>query len=468
MVFSEPIFLYLFFPIAILAISLSRGIVHSALILTFSLSFYYWSSGFIAGLLLASVLFNWGAAFFVRNKNRTNLWIFISLNLAALFYFKYAIFFSAQVDGLFGTEMSWTFRNVLLPVGISFFTFQAISYLVDVYRNDVAPERNPIIFGAYLTFFPQLIAGPIVRFKDAIKYYRRPERSIDGAAAGASRFVLGLLKKVVVADTAGRVADACFALSGSDQTFMTAWIGALAYTLQIYFDFSAYSDMAIGLGLMFGIKFNENFARPYYASTITEFWRRWHISLSTWFRDYLYIPLGGNRGGMILTYRNLLLVFLATGLWHGAAWTFVLWGLFHGAFLIGERIILKGSAGQMSSPWLRALYAMPVVIVGWVLFRAESLSLASSMVSNMVQFWEWGVMPRDIIAVLDPMTLGILAFGLLALVTPTGVSFGSRLTAPTATLPIMATRLALGTAGLAVANVWILSADFSPFLYFRF
>ena len=264
--------------------------------------------------------------------------------------------------------------GIVLPIGISFYTFQGLSYVIDVWRGTLPkPERNPILFAAYLAFFPQLIAGPIVRFGDVVADFHAPKLSADMFAAGAARFLVGLAKKVLVADLVAPIADAAFDQSGDSLTFAGAWIGSLAYTIQIYFDFSGYSDMAIGMCLMFGIRIPENFAHPYASRTITEFWRRWHISLSTWFRDYLYIPLGGNRAGAGRTYLNLVIVFLATGLWHGAAWTFVLWGLYHGAFLAAERALLGHRARDIPLFWPRLAYSLPVIVVGWALFRSTDL-----------------------------------------------------------------------------------------------
>ena len=357
MVFSEPIFLFMFLPLSLAVILALKGRGHSLAILIFSLVFYYWASGTLTLLLIGSILFNWYAGRQIAST-RSIRWLQAGIfaNVLVLGGFKYVIFFAANIDGLIGSELSPSVQWIILPIGISFYTFQCTSYLVDIWRKDVEPESNIIAFGAYLSFFPQLIAGPIVRFKTVIADYHNPKVSLDNAAAGAARFAHGLFKKVVIADSAGAITDACFATSGGDLTAGVAWLGALAYTVQIYFDFSAYSDMAIGLAAMCGIRMDENFDRPYTSSTITEFWRRWHISLSSWFRDYLYIPLGGNKGGYLNTYRNLIIVFLVTGLWHGAAWSFILWGLYHGIFMILERLRLGKSAAQVDSLAARYLY----------------------------------------------------------------------------------------------------------------
>lgn len=361
-------------------------------------------------------------------------------------------------------------ETIILPIGISFFTFQAISYIVDVYRGEIEPEHDFIKFGAYLSFFPQLIAGPIVRFAQVAADFHAPKRDWDTFACGVSRFTHGLLKKVLIADTAGRIADIAFTQSASEPGFWLSWLAALAYSIQIYFDFSAYSDMAIGLGMMFGIRFPENFRRPYAASTITEFWRRWHITLSTWFRDYLYIPLGGNRVSSTRIYLNLFLVFVATGVWHGAAWTFVIWGLFHGLFIIIERVTLGSKAGQMDSAWLRYFYLLPVVIVGWVIFRASSLGEAGTILVHMVRFDQIADgLPGVVMSELTARSMILLGIGALVFLQSRKVSFGELIkTGDLAPGRAGLVNLAYGTVGMALACAVVLSSQYSPFLYFRF
>ena len=278
--------------------------------------------------------------------------------------------------------------SIALPIGISFFTFHNISYIVDVYRGKSEPQRSPLQFLTYIVMFPQLVAGPIVRYHE-IKDQLRPDRPRDrGAdfAAGFPRFAYGLFKKVAVADSIAPIADSVFALPSDQLTTPTAWLGALAYTLQIYFDFSGYTDMAIGLGTMLGFRLPENFNRPYSAVSITDFWRRWHMSLSRWFRDYLYVPLGGNRGSTAQTYRNLLIVFFLTGLWHGAAWTFILWGLYHGSFLVLERATGLRTLPAERLMWPRRALTFVIVLIGWVPFRAHSIDRAGAIVGKMFAF----------------------------------------------------------------------------------
>jgi alginate O-acetyltransferase complex protein AlgI len=358
-----------------------------------------------------------------------------------------------------------------LPIGISFYTFQGVSYVIDVWRGEVEAEHNPILFGAYLSFFPQLIAGPIVRYKDVESDFHNPTLSTDMVAAGVSRFLLGLFKKVCIADVIAKVADAAFTTPVDNLTFATAWLGAIAYSIQIYFDFSGYSDMAIGLGSMFGIRFPENFNHPYAAATITEFWRRWHISLSSWFRDYLYIPLGGNRLGASRTYINLFIVFLATGIWHGAAWTFVLWGLWHGAFLMVERLVFQGRAAQIQWPTLRLLYLFPAVIFGWVLFRAPNIAhFCAYSLAMLKPFSNQAMVLTDAMLIVFSPTaiLASLIAGCALIMQNQFPTLGSILSTNKTSVLRSALRLVLVVAACLICAAYVIPQDFSPFLYFRF
>jgi len=433
MVFSEPFFLFIFLPVAILLINLSIG------------------------LLLD------------RYRHKAMLAVGIVLNLVLLGFFKYAYFFAENAALAIGYEGSNLFANIVLPIGISFFTFQGISYLVDIWRREIPAEKNLVVFGAYLSFFPQLIAGPIVRFKDVINDYHKPKVTLDNMAHGVSRFAHGLIKKVLIADSAGLVADACFAVPANQLTAGEAWLGALAYAIQIYFDFSAYSDMAIGLGLICGIRFLENFNHPYASSSITEFWRRWHISLSTWFRDYLYIPLGGNRVSKLWNYRNLLVVFFITGLWHGASWSFVVWGLYHGLFLIGEKLLFGRAIKSLTSPVLRAVYVLPVVLIGWVIFRAENLTAAMSYLQVMLNpFGESSAgFSMAVQEVLTPFTIFTLLLGSCSFFAPRKTTVGKMLTRQTGVTMDFA-RLIYVTLAISFGAIIVLQSEFSPFLYFRF
>ncbi|WP_407712693.1 MBOAT family O-acyltransferase [Clostridium sporogenes] len=293
----------------------------------------------------------------------------IMLNLILLFYYKYYDFAIGNINRI--SNATFQYKGIILPIGISFFTFQGMSYIIDIYRNDANVNKNIFSVALYISFFPQLIAGPIVKYKDIDNQIRKRKESMEYFGYGIERFVIGLSKKVIIADTVAGIADTIFSLSnvGIDQP--TAWLGAICYTFQIYFDFSGYSDMAIGLGYMFGFKFMENFNYPYISKSITEFWRRWHISLSTWFKEYLYIPLGGNRKGN--TYLNLFIVFFTTGLWHGSSWNFIAWGIWNGIFIIIEKIINKKRWYIKIPSFIKTTITMFIVILGWVLFRANGL-----------------------------------------------------------------------------------------------
>lgn len=469
MVFSDPVFLAFFLPIAgILILAFSR-LAHSLAILLASLFFYFWSSGAIVFVLVFSILLNWCWGLLLsRYPSRWSLGLGVTANLLLLVYYKYAAFLAEQLGLLFTPNLTGTFQSTVLPIGISFFTFQAISYLVDVHRKEAEAETNLIRFGAYLSFFPQLIAGPVVRYRDVIAQYIRPDISVLNMSAGTARFAHGLFKKVVIADSAGAIADACFALPTDQYTLAASALGAMAYTVQIYFDFSGYSDMAIGLGLIFGIRFNENFTHPYSSSSLTEFWRRWHISLSSWFRDYLYIPLGGNRSSAFATYRNLILVFAVTGLWHGAAWTFVVWGLYHGFFLLLERRWLTSMIDR-GSLLARYCYMLPVVAVGWIIFRADTLEQAYLFIRTLfVPSANSLLLSDSILQVLTPFNVFATLVGCLIFLAPRNKTFGAYLNASSPSHRLLAVRILYCAVGFPYALMIAFSSEFSPFLYFRF
>ncbi len=382
MVFSTPTFLFLFLPLVLGAYLLLPRAGKNLWLLGASLFFYAWGERWIVLIMLLSILGNYFLALRLvatQQASRRTLYVVLALvfNLGLLFIFKYANFFVDSINPLI-SSLGWgsiEIPTITLPIGISFFTFQALSYVIDVYRGDAPLQRNPIDFALYIALFPQLIAGPIVRYVDVAEQIVHRQESWSKFAQGVERFVFGLAKKMIFANTAAEVADKIFQLPLDDITPGLAWLGTACYTIQIYFDFSGYSDMAIGLGLMFGFRYLENFRHPYVARSITDFWRRWHISLSTWFRDYLYIPLGGNRKGPARTYLNLFLVFFLCGLWHGASWTFVAWGIYHGLLLVLERLGL----GQFLTRLPRVVqhaYALLAVMIGWVLFRATSFEQA--------------------------------------------------------------------------------------------
>lgn len=380
MLFSSPVFLFGFLPLLLALYFISPKPLRNLLLLAASLWFYAWGEPSLVVLMLLSTAINYGFGIWVdihrdRPASKRILAFAVTLNLLFLIYFKYAGFLVESLNSVLrslGLE-TLDVPGVALPIGISFYTFQAMSYVVDVYRGQAQPERNPINVALYIALFPQLIAGPIVRYTDVAAQIK--ERYIDraGFAYGIQRFIAGLGKKILIANSAAAVADAIFDIPASQLSASVAWLGIVCYSVQIYFDFSGYSDMAIGLGHMFGFKFLENFNYPYISQSVTEFWRRWHISLSTWYRDYLYIPLGGNRCAAWRVSLNLMIVFILCGLWHGASWNFAVWGMYHGAFLMMERQGLGLWIASLRQP-LRHLYTLLVVMGGWVLFRTLTMS----------------------------------------------------------------------------------------------
>lgn len=378
--FSNPTFLFLFLPIVLLFNSFIKATRWSNLFLLLaSLFFYAWGETLYLFVLLLSVVFNYiGGLCLHSTKDKTakkiTLGLFISLNLLALIYFKY-LSFLGQMIGLNIT------KDIYLPLGISFFTFQAISYLIDLYYQKVEVQRNPIDLGLYITLFPQLIAGPIVRYIEINAQLANRKVELDGMVAGLQRFIIGLSKKVIIANNLAFIADYIFGLPADTLPMSMAWLGALAFSLQIYFDFSGYSDMAIGIGLMLGFTIPENFNYPYISKSIKDFWRRWHLTLSRWFRDYLYIPLGGNQKGSGRTYFNLCIVFLLCGLWHGANYTFIIWGLLHGFFLVLER---KFNFIEKLPSIVGRIYVFFVIIFSWVIFRSEHLDYCLAFCKSML------------------------------------------------------------------------------------
>ncbi|WP_417591817.1 MBOAT family O-acyltransferase [Owenweeksia hongkongensis] len=391
MVFSSPIFLFLFLPLVFAVYFLAPKKLRNVVLLVFSLIFYSWGEGRLVILLLLSALTDFYCGRIIHyGYRKIGLTISLIFNLAILGYFKYLDF---TFDNLSRIAHSFGFAQgtipdvagVALPIGISFFTFQTMSYTIDVYRGNVKADNNLLNFATYVCLFPQLVAGPIVRYSDISHQLNLRIISSDKFADGCERFIIGLAKKVLIANSFAAIADEIFKQNLQDLSTPYAWLGILAYTFQIYFDFSGYSDMAIGLGKMLGFDFPENFNYPYISKSIREFWRRWHISLSTWFRDYVYISLGGNRRGNVHTYINLLIVFFVTGLWHGASWNFVIWGLFHGFFMIIERMGFGKTLSKIPVI-LQRLYTLVIVIVGWVFFRAETLSEALIYVKTMFMY----------------------------------------------------------------------------------
>ncbi|MFN3867842.1 MAG: MBOAT family O-acyltransferase [Hyphomicrobiaceae bacterium] len=483
MVFSSIEFLFFFLPTLLTAYFLSPARLKNAVLLLGSLIFYAWGGGELVFILMASVIGNYifGAMVHRPATRRIGLVLAIVFNIGILFFFKYFNFFIEQIwniPGLFEGK-PW-FDKIILPIGISFYTFQALSYVIDVDRGEKPPARSIWDFALYLTMFPQLIAGPIVKYALVADQLHDRAHSIDKFNLGAYRFLHGLFKKVVVADSIGAIADAAFNPLYADNLGMAgAWIGLLAYTLQIYFDFSAYSDMAIGLGLMLGFNLPENFNRPYSAVSITDFWRRWHMTLSHWFRDYLYIPLGGSRAAEPVVYRNLMIVFLATGIWHGANWTFVLWGIYHGMLLLIER--WAGTREPTSRiAWHRAATLL-LVMLGWVIFRAENVDVAFAYYRALFDVTNPSLNPEVAEAITNRGAVTLVLASVVFLLPGSFVA-GRWLTRETDAVragssphqtalhydAVDAYRLALLIPILAVVAADVISGTFSPFLYFQF
>lgn len=388
MVFSTTIFLFLFLPIFLFIYFISPGKLKNIVLLFFSLVFYTWGEDKLVGLLLLSAIVDFSCGKIIE-KGRPKLGLYLSIifNLLLLLSFKYLDFTFENFNYLmsfFEVDNPYilSLPGIALPIGISFYTFQTMSYTIDVYRKNVKASRNFLEFAAYVTMFPQLVAGPIVRYSEVQKDLSNRKHTIEQIYSGLEKFIIGLIKKVLIANTFAVIADSIFNVAANDLSTPLAWLGVIAYTFQIYFDFSGYSDMAIGLGRILGFNFPENFNFPYVAKSIRDFWRRWHISLSTWFRDYLYISLGGNRKGLYRTYINLLIVFFITGLWHGASWNFIIWGLFHGVFLILEKNTFGRVIGKLH-PSIRHFYVILVVMIGWVFFRSDDLSYALAFLHQM-------------------------------------------------------------------------------------
>jgi alginate O-acetyltransferase complex protein AlgI len=485
--FSEPIFLFLFLPVLLALYFAPRALGRTGhagyanvLLLAASVVFYASGGGWFTGLMLASIAFNYRMAIAVDRGRATGaarrrLAAAVAINLLVLGVFKYANFFADNLNALLlstgGARVP--VPRVLLPIGISFFTFHAISYVVDVYRRDAAAQKNPVHAALYLLLFPQLIAGPIIRYRDIADQLARRRVSLDDFADGVRRFVTGLAKKVLVANVVAHPADRIFAMPADQWSAPLAWLGVTCYAIQIYFDFSGYSDMAIGLGRMFGFRFPENFRWPYVARSVQEFWRRWHISLSTWFRDYLYVPLGGNRVSPRRVYLNLVTVFALCGLWHGASWNFVVWGLFHGAFLVLERLGLADRVSRLPSPF-RHVYAMAVVMIGWVFFRADTLGAAAAFLKAMAGFGTAAPTPYTAAWFLTPHVGSTLAAGIVlsAPVAPALARWRDRVLTDRARPRAAWTMAAAATAGFVAlllgSIVQVAAGTYDPFIYFRF
>ena len=482
MVFASPIFLFLFLPLFLFVYYLTPFRWRSAIILLGSSVFYAWWRLDFLFLLYGIIAWSWAIGFAIEKWREKPFasWILVTgvvANLLTLGYFKYWNFGINSFNAILiksGVAPPVEFVQILLPIGISFFVFHAISYIVDVWRRDTAATRNIFDFAAFITLFPHLIAGPVLRYKDLAWQFASRKHSVDLFAEGAYRFMSGFAKKVLIADSVAPLADAAFSIE--NPTLVDSWLGVIAYAVQLYFDFAGYSEMAVGLALMMGFRFIENFNHPYTSRSITEFWRRWHISLSTWLRDYLYIPLGGNRKGRVRTYINLFLTMLLGGLWHGANWTFILWGAWHGILLAAEKVIgeIRGKkkSNNLALNASKQVYCLLAVLIGWVLFRSHDMEGA-------ISFYE-GMGGMNGLAISDTLAWQIKGVSLVALAAGVALIFGlpylDRYRKP---VPLSEGSVAIEThapvfmqvivSGLFLLAVTrLIAMSYSPFLYFQF
>ena len=483
MVFSSPLFLFLFMPVVLTVYAALPGLrLRNFWLLLMSLAFYAWGQVDFVLLLLASTFMNYGLGLWVERsedvtRRKVAVAVAVLVNIGLLSFFKYANFVAGQFNSLlhfFGIG-PLNAPHIPLPIGISFFTFHALSYVIDIYRRKWKAATDPKDVALYIFFFPQLIAGPILRWSAIGPQLVQRTFSRDKFAEGVRRFVGGLAKKVLIANAVALPADQIFSLPANELSTSVAWFGALCYTLQIYFDFSGYSDMAVGLGKMFGFTFIENFQFPYISQSIREFWRRWHISLSTWFRDYLYIPLGGNRVSPRRNHLNLVIVFFLCGLWHGASWTFVAWGLYHGIFLVLERTRLGVVLEKFPRP-LRHLYAILVVMMGWVLFRADTFGGARHFFAALFNLGH-ATAAQPLARYTSNEVLWALAIGIL-FSGPLWTRIKStceklEALAPAICRPVVqifgaVLEIASIVVLLLISSAWLAGGTYNPFIYFRF
>lgn len=470
MVFSSTLFLFGFLPITLLGYYILRGSCRNYWLLFVSILFFAWAQPNYLWVILLNVAINYVGARLIsrwwKNK-RLFLILTIFLNLGLLFYFKYFNFTIDSINRLL--DLDFEVADIILPIGISFFTFQGMSYVIDVYRDDVPVQKNIFKMGLYIVLFPQLIAGPIVRYTDIASEIDKRKVSMEDFAAGIERFIIGLGKKAIIANTMAACADAIWANGVTHNTQIVAWVGSIAYTLQIYFDFSGYSDMAIGLGRVFGFHFNENFKLPYISQNITEFWRRWHISLSSWFRDYVYIPLGGNRKRV---YLNLAIVFLLTGIWHGAAWNYVVWGVWNGCFILLERYYKSGQKDVTNRQGLIKIgiskaYTLIIVNFGWVLFRAPSIKEALKYGLIMLGLMTPTQVGYSALWYLDKWTLFVMVIGIIfASSVPTKMGKIVMEKIPKNVWLILKYAALLSV--LYFSMLRVVSGTYNPFIYFQF
>ncbi|HEX7506485.1 MAG TPA: MBOAT family O-acyltransferase [Polyangia bacterium] len=479
MVFSSVLFLFVFLPISLAGYHLIPTIRAKNLwLLVASLWFYAWGEFRYLPLLLGSIGINFAFGLLVAHfpKGSRKRWLSLTLavatNLGLLVYFKYWVFLLSNLNPLLKSlGLAVHVPTIPLPLGISFFTFHALSYLIDVARGQVQVQKSPFRLALYISLFPQLVAGPIVRYGHVADELHTRRRSLDDFAFGVYRFVVGLAKKVLIANVVGATADKCFALPPGSLTSVHAVLGAVCYTLQIYFDFSGYSDMAIGLGRMFGFHFRENFDLPYWSTSITDFWKRWHISLTSWFRDYVYVPLTGNQFWVPAwrSYSAMFVVFLLCGFWHGASWTFVTWGILHGIVLIAERAVLLRGLEKLPK-LLQRIYTLVLVIAGWILFRSDTFAQAANTFHAVVRLRDWiGFDWRSLDSIiLSEGWMTLVIAGLAA--TPALRKVSQRVLVKTTDAGWRASPLGalVIVSLLLLSSMKLANSSFNPFIYYRF
>lgn len=465
MVFSSFTFLFVFLSLVLLTYFLAKKRKYrNIVLLIFSLIFYAWGEPIYILLMLISIVVNYFIALKIEKlKNSRKKWMIIDIifNLGIIGFFKYGNFIIQNINTIFHSNIGET--NLALPIGISFYTFQVLSYVIDVYRKTVPAQKNIINLGMYITLFPQLIAGPIVRYETIADEIENRKENFNEVVEGLKRFFIGLGKKVLIANQIALIADTIYGGDLSQTGTLSLWLAAISYTLQIYFDFSGYSGMAIGLGRIFGFHFLENFNYPYIAKSITDFWRRWHISLSTWFRDYVYIPLGGNRVSKLKWLRNILIVWLLTGLWHGASWNFILWGVYYGIILIIEKLFL-GKIIEKLPKFIQHIYALFLIIIGWVIFRIEDFSQMGMVLQGMFMWKNSDIVNNiilnfDIFSSLPYILVGII--GSMPIITKIAKNTKEKVS-----YNILSNVWSLGVFIISVC--FLLSATYNPFIYFRF
>lgn len=470
MIFSSIFFLFVFLPITLFLYYVVPWKGKNLVLLLCSLVFYAWGEPVYVLLMLFSILFNYLSGIeidYYRTQNNPErlkrcFWFTVIVNLGILGFFKYYGFLIGNLNAVLPFDIPY--RELALPVGISFYTFQTLSYIIDVYKGVVPVQKNFISFGAYVTMFPQLIAGPIVRYTDVDAQLSRRSLTLYKFGQGVSWFLRGLGKKVLLANNIGMTYDAIAAMLPGERSVLTAWIGCIAYAMQIYFDFGGYSDMAVGLGKMFGFEFVRNFDYPYISKSITEFWRRWHISLGTWFREYVYIPLGGNRVSKGKHIRNILVVWLLTGFWHGAAWNFMLWGVYYGLLLLVEKFFLAPKLSRLPGV-VQQIYSFILVLLGWVLFFSPTLGAAFSYIGNMFGIGGHGLIDSTGLYYFTGSFL-LLAICFLCS-TPWPWKKFKRFSLKSGSAPSV-TATVVYTAIFIFSIAYLVNATYNPFLYFRF